>query len=341
MADEKNVIMQDAERIYSKVDLRGINDCSIIITGASGLIGTSLVSSLNFLIKMGLKLQVFLLVHSDPSGHLDELIKTTGMNVIKLDLAEVESYSNLPKADIIIHAAGYAQPIRFMANPISTIQINTAATIALLNSLKENGHFLFLSSSEVYCDLLKSIFCENDIGISTPYHPRASYIEGKRCGETICNSFRLKGIHATSVRLGDIYGPGTRKNDRRAINSFIEKAITTGRIELLDSGSSIRTYCYVSDAVELLWQILLYGKEPVYNVGGKSTITILDLAKRIGDITNTSVILPKVSKKISGSPSKILLNLARVEKEFKKIKFIDLEEGLRKTIEWQKDSLYS
>lgn len=338
---KNNIFTSDAERICSSVNLKQINECAIIVTGASGLVGTSFTSTLKHLIKMGLKLKVFLLVHSDPPRHLNELITSNGMNIIKLDLADTESFSKLPKADIIIHSAGYAQPMRFMKDPISTIQINTSATIALLNHLKINGNFLYVSSSEVYSDNKKKIFDENDIGFSTPYHPRASYIEGKKMGETICYSYRLKGVHATSIRLGDTYGPGTKANDNRAINTFIRKAITEGKLRLLDAGLAVRTYCYISDALEFMWKILLYGSEPVYNVGGKSSTTIYELAKIIGDLTNTQVIVPENHNGVVGSPNRIVLDTMRAEKEFNKTEYVSLKSGLINTIEWQQKNLYS
>ena len=62
------------------------------------------------------------------------------------------------------------------------------------------------------------------------------------------------------------------------MNSFIEKALCAcGKIELMDAGNAIRTYCYVSDAVELMWQAALNGTQPVYNIGGHSTVTIGEL----------------------------------------------------------------
>ena len=70
---------------------------------------------------------------------------------------------------------------------------------------------------------------ESDIGTTTPLHPRASYIEGKRGGETICNAYRSQGVRAVSARLALAYGPGTRKGDKRAMNSFIEKALMPGQ----------------------------------------------------------------------------------------------------------------
>ena len=67
------------------------------------------------------------------------------------------------------------------------------------------------------------------------------------------------------------------------LHSFVERALRDGRIQLLDDGSAQRTYCYISDAMFMLWRILLCGKQPVYNVGGVwHHRSILKLAKLIG-----------------------------------------------------------
>jgi len=237
---------------------------------------------------------------------------------------------------VVIHSAGYAQPVLFMSNPVATMQINISATIALLERLKPNGSFLFLSSSEVYCGLTDSLFREEYIGTTTPYHPRAAYIEGKRSGEAVCNAFRSQGVRAISARLGDVYGPGTRKHDKRVLNSFIEKAILNQKIDLLDSGTAMRTYCYVADALKLLIKILFCGKQAVYNVGGHLYTSIAELARIIGDITNVPVIIPSHDLQVAGAPEILQLDLSRSETEFGKTEYVELEEGLKRTIAWQR-----
>jgi UDP-glucuronate decarboxylase len=123
------------------------------------------------------------------------------------------------------------------------------------------------------------------------------------------------------------------------MNSFIEQALTRGRIELMDAGLAFRTYCYVTDAVELMFQALLYGTQPVYNIGGHSTVTIGELATIIGHMTGVPVSFPEKPVEVRGAPEEVRLDLALAEQEFKKTKFVDLESGLRATIEWQR-SLY-
>jgi nucleoside-diphosphate-sugar epimerase len=132
------------------------------------------------------------------------------------------------------------------------------------------------------------------------------------------------------------YGPGTRKGDKRALNTFIETALTSGKIELMDEGKAIRTYCYASDAVELLWQALLHGTHPVYNIGGRSTVSIVGLAKLVGKATGVPVLFPVQSAEVAGAPEEVRLDLTRIETEFKKTAYVSLQDGLFVTIPWQR-----
>ncbi len=331
-----DVIARDAAQICERVNLKTLEGKTILITGASGLLGTYFLATLAHLKQSGVRVKAIAQVRSEPAPHTAEIIQRSGFQLAQVNVAAHAECSSLPQADVIIHSAGYAQPLVFMANPAATYQINTTATITLLQKLKPGGSFLFLSSTEVYSGITNKLVTEADIGTTNPAHPRACYIEGKRGGETICHAFRNQGIHATAARLAMTYGPGTRKGDKRAMNSFIEKSLCQGKIELMDAGKAIRTYCYVSDAVELMWQAALHGTQPVYNIGGHSTLTIGELAKLIGQLVGVPVSFPAQSAEVAGASEELRMDLTRPETEFKKSSYVSLEDGLRATIEWQR-----
>jgi nucleoside-diphosphate-sugar epimerase len=335
-----NIIAEDAEKICNQVDLSEIQGKKILITGASGLMGVYFLACLCHL-SSALKgsFGVNAIVQSAPSAYLADFLNYPGVSVFRGDLTNPKFCEDLPQADYIIHAAGYGQPGRFMENPIKTLQLNTSTTFLMFEKLLPQGKFLFISTSEVYSGLATPPYKESEIGTSNTTHPRACYIEAKRCGEAICNAYRAKGVAAKSARLSLAYGPGTRKGDLRVMNSFIQKALN-GQITLLDQGMANRTYCYVSDAVERMWNILLFGKEPVYNVGGNSRITIGELALTIGKYLNVPVIFPTISQDMIGAPDDVYLDMTKVRNEFGKADFIAFDEGLARTIEWQK-VLYS
>jgi nucleoside-diphosphate-sugar epimerase len=280
-------------------------------------------------------MRIFPIVHSNPLKYLKPLLENKTVQVIRGDLTDETFIETLPDADIIIHAAGSAEPSKFMLNPISSLKINTVTTLKLFEKLNKNGRFLFISSSDIYNGLELPKYSENQIGTTNTDHPRACYIEGKRTGETICDLYRQQGINAFSVRLSLTYGPGTRIGDQRVLPSFIQKAIK-GKIDLLDSGEVSRTFCYISDAIEMMWHILLYGGHSCYNVGGISSIKIKELADLIGKILNVPVISPKVKTSIAGAPINVCLDMTRILSEYNKEGFIDLEEGIKRTVNWYK-----
>ena len=324
------------------VPIHQLENKTIMITGASGIIGTHFLYALHSIQrKGGLRVKVIAIVNRGIPEHLALLSNKDSIEFLVGDLAAESFVNSLPKADIIIHAATYGQPGMFLEHPEVTIKLNTYVTLALFERvLTQNGKFLFVSTSELYSGLSNPPFSEMQIGTSTPNHPRACYIEAKRCGEAIVNVYRKKGYNATSARLSLAYGPGTRPGDRRVLNNFIEKALVEKEIRLLDKGDAKRTYCYVSDAVYMMWRILLEGKECVYNVAGRSTVTIAELARLVGKISDVNVIFPdKDEDGMPGAPEDVRLDISRFSSEFGMREFIDLEKGLTNTIDWQR-SLY-
>jgi UDP-glucuronate decarboxylase len=315
---------------------------TIMITGASGIVGTHFLYSLKYAYySLKIPFHVIAIANKGVPEHLQALNDEELITFLIGDLTDDHFLQKLPKADIVIHAATYGQPGKFMEHPEKTVKLNTTVTLFLLeNILTKTGKFLFISSSEVYSGLLNPPYYEEQIGSTTPNHPRACYIEAKRCGEAIINIFRRKGASAVSARLSLAYGPGTRHDDRRVLNNFIKKALVEKKIKLLDEGIAKRTYCYVSDAINMMWKILLEGKAEVYNIGGVSSVAIAELAKLIGEITNVPVLIPKIgSKGISGAPEEVRLDISRYISEFGECSFLDLNQGLRNTIEWQQ-SMY-
>jgi UDP-glucuronate decarboxylase len=336
-----SIILQDSEIILNRVDFSELGGKTILITGASGLVGHYLVAALRLAYKKGVNIsKVYLVTKSEPTNCFADLTKEMPVDILRGDLTDVNFQSELPMSDYIIHAAGYGQPGKFMDNQVKTLAINTISTLKLFEKLNPGGKYLFLSTSEVYNGLNTPPFKEDQIGTTNTDNFRSCYIEGKRSGEAIVYAYRNKGVHASSARLSLAYGPGTRADDVRVINEFIKKALFDNKIELKDMGTSMRTYLYVTDAVEILFNILFKSKEGVYNVGGHSRTSILELAKSIGKSIGIPVITPEQQGVgLSGAPDDVYMDMSKAECEFEKTEYISFQEGLEKTIQWQK-SMY-
>lgn len=322
-----DIIFEDAQDILKRVDFSWLEGKTVLVTGATGLLGTHFLATLALLKEHGTNIQVSGHCHSEPADYTKEIAKKGSFFL--------EPAYGPPYYDAIIHASGYAQPSVFTVNPAETISINTTLTQKLFKTfLLPRGKFLFVSSSEVYSGLFDRVD-EFDIGTTGPNHPRACYIEGKRCGEAIVNAYRQAGVDAKSARLGLTYGPGTRQNDQRAMSGFIRQALEDKHVRMLYPGREPRSFCYVRDAVEMMWNVLLHGTKPVYNVGSPFVTNMKNVASTIAYITESDLSLPAQSNELPGSGD-VRMDVSLIESEFGAPNYVSLEEGLRRTVDWNK-----
>lgn len=337
-----DLLFDNARRNLQNVDFTKLKNKRILLTGCTGLIGIHLLAALK-LIQKDYNIQIYCLVNSEVPQEFTDIFEDCF--VIKGDLTAGESINYLLNIcaeecngmDYIIHSAGYAQPSKFTGNKLNTILLNTKTTSDLFKLLNPNGGFLFLSSTEVYSGLYEQNITENMIGTTNPEHARSCYIDSKRCGESIVHSFKDDGYDVKIARVGFSYGPGIRKNDTRVLSNFIQNGLVDGHINMLDSGDSVRTHCYISDTTEMLWNILLHGKKVVYNVSGISTVSIYELASSVGKLLNCPVTkCENNSNEMMGNPKSVSLSMNRYLTEFEKVNFVSLNEGLANTIKWQK-----
>ncbi len=317
--------------IDRNLNLESIASKSILVTGASGLMGSNFLSLFS---KLSTKYQGSEVHAVSKSGILPKNISR--LSNVKWhigDLTDKKFLDSLPKVQTLINCAGYGQPIKFSKSKIETIKLNTSSILTLYEKIEENGNFLNYSSSEVYAGSLSSSCKEENIGITETSHPRAAYIESKRMLETILLSHpNENNIRMVALRLALAYGPGVKEDDDRVLNSFIRQALDTSCIRMKDSGSAMRTYCYVSDAIEMSLAALLLGKETIYNIGGNSRVSILELAKIIGEITNSDVITGPESPYLPDAPQDVSVDCSKVLSHLPNKQFVTLEEGVRNLV---------
>jgi UDP-glucuronate decarboxylase len=329
-------IQSDAKKINNAIDLAPFDKASIVITGASGLVGQYMLAALSNAQTKGIQpKKIYLFVRNEPSECLRVIAKNLNVTWCKGDICDHSQIANLPNGlDYIIHAAGYGQPQKFLENEISTIMMNTAVTDALLKKLAKDGSFVFISTSEIYSGSKETPYKESIVGQTNTDHPRACYIEGKRCGEAIVNAYHKQGFDAKSIRLALAYGPGVRLDDRRVMNEVIKKGLIDQKIALMDSGVSLRTYIYITDAVEFMFKILLKGKSNIYNLSGKSRTSIAQMAQFIGQCTSAPLSIPQSDVGLAGAPEDVSLSLDRLLGEFPKENFVSFEAGVQTVIAW-------
>jgi len=339
------IIEQDCLEYMNKIDLAPLHDKTILITGANGLIGTYLIYMLhveNILKGGGIKI---IGVSKNPPCQALCSIFAGNYEFYSRDLNKIDYNELTQKTDYIIHGATYAQPGKFLRNYLDTIHLNTSTTENLLQKAKIDGaKFLFLSSSEIYGqpDEENIPTQEQYPGLCSPVNIRSIYSESKRMGETLCFAFKnFEGVNAKVARIAMTYGPGVKLNDERVLANFLKQALKEKKIIMLDEGSKQRTFCYVADCVLMLLNILLYGADFVYNVGSDNSISIRTLAEEICLLTDSTLeveaTLQPQEQNIKVSPERVKLDICKVCTEFKLEPFKPFKEGLKTTIEWNRN----
>jgi len=331
-----SIILEDTKNLEKEKSCRYFKNKKILILGCTGIVGQYFVGLfLNLLNTNYSPKSITLASKNKIPFYLNFLKKNKKIKIIQNDISKnkLRIFKNY---DCIIFCAGYGQPSKFLNNPIETINLNTTILNSFMHKLRREGKFLYISSSEIYNKNKKKNLTENDIGQTNTDDPRASYIEAKRCGEAIVNINKKKyNIDVKSIRLCLAYGPGSKKNDGRALYQFIDRSIINKNLEIQDSGLAKRKYIYILDAIKMMLNITVFGKEITYNIAGKEYVTIKSLAKKITDIFNIKL-QTKNNDSLSGSPADISLSIKRYEDEFGKINLTNIDDGLKKTINWHK-----
>lgn len=326
-----------------------LKDKTILITGASGMIGSYLVYTflkLNEIFDANIKILAMLRNISK----LDNYIKDNpNVKVIIGDVSEpINIDSNI---DFIIHAASPASPKIMREHPVETNfanTIGTANTLKLALEKKIKG-YLFISSREIYGEPNpgQELFTEDGpLGQVNPLIPRNGYAEGKKAAENMCSSFKEEyGLNTKIVRLAHTYGPGMSIYDGRVQADFLKNVINNEDIVLKSDGSSIRTYTYIADAIKGMILVLLNSKDFVYNIADENSKTsIKELAETLISIEpekNLKLVfdIPQSADKGTSSFKMGILSTEKIRKELNWQPKYSIKEGFKRTLEHLQEEL--
>ena len=315
---------------------------TILITGANGLIGGFLSDFFVYLNdEHDFNCQLVLTSLSSEPKRLSDIRYRKDVKYYSKDLTNDAWFFD--EIDFCIYCAGYAQPNKFLSNAKKTYKLNVDAMVKTFQSVfhdRKNAKMLFISSSEVYAlnDTSKP-HCETDKLKLDLLHKRAPYIIGKTTGEYNVKLLRQEGFDVKSARVSLCYGPGHVMEDTRVMSELTLKGIENETINLFDDGSAFRKYQHISDCSIMLINILLKGKQEVYNVGGKEETTIYNMAKIIGDRFDKKIVKGKVNNEVASSaPKKVSISLDRYEDEFGDFEFTTFKDGMSNYLDWYHDT---
>lgn len=251
---------------------------------------------------------------------------------------DVSSYVHVPgDLHYILHFASPASPIDYLKIPIQTLKVGSLGTHNLLGLAKAKGsRILVASTSEVYGDPTVHPQTEDYWGNVNPVGPRGVYDEAKRFQEAITMAYhRFHGLETRIVRIFNTYGPRMRLNDGRVLPAFVGQALRGEDITVFGDGSQTRSFCYVDDLVEGIYQLLMSDYAEPVNIGNPDEISILDFAEEIIKLTGTDQqIVHKPLPK--DDPKQRQPDIALARKLLNWEPKINRAEGLKRTYEYFK-----
>ncbi len=303
---------------------------SVLITGSAGFIGSHLC---RFLIEKDYRIIAMDNFITGTVKNMEDVMDSPEFRFVEHD---VTKYIDIKEdLDYVLHFASPASPIDYSQFPIQTLKVGSLGTHNALGVAKaKKAVFLLASTSEVYGDPLVNPQSEKYWGNVNPVGPRGVYDESKRFAEAITMAYHNTHKLDTKIaRIFNTYGENMRKNDGRAIPTFIEQALNNSPLTVFGDGSQTRSFCYISDMIDGIYRLMMSDVNQPVNLGNADELSILQLARKIIELTNSkSKIefkpLPVDDPKVRRPDVTFAKDLLRWEAR------LSLEEGLKKTIAW-------
>ena len=276
-----------------QINMELLNGKTVLITGVTGMIGSAIADALCM---AGKNIRVLGMGRAkERAANRFAYPWFTAENFRFIEHDVVNKCFIDESIDFVIHAASPAYPAVFAKYPVETMTANFLGTLNLLELAKDNqARFLFVSSGEIYGEIDKETKEEQDYGFIDSMQPRSCYPNSKRAAETLCSAYADEhGVEAVVVRLSHVYGPTMTDSDNRVSSDFIRKAKLGKDLILHSTGTTVRSYTYVLDAVSGIICALQKGKSgEAYNIADENkVVSIRQLAEITAKAGNVSFVI--------------------------------------------------
>ena len=300
-----------------------------LVTGGAGFLGSFLCEKL---LDQGHEVITLDNFYTGSRKNISHLLDHPSFELIRHDIVE----PILLEVDWIFNMACPASPIHYQYNPVKTVKTSVMGAINMLGLAKRvNARILQASTSEVYGDPEIHPQQESYWGSVNPIGLRSCYDEGKRVAETLMMDYhRQNQVDIKLVRIFNTYGPRMHINDGRVVSNFIVAALKEEPLEIFGDGEQTRSFCYVSDLIDVILKMM--NKDdfigPV-NIGNPGEFTIRELAEKILKLTGSRSKI-QVRQERSDDPVRRRPDISLAREKLGWEPSVELEEGLRKTIEY-------
>lgn len=301
----------------------------ILITGGAGFIGSHLTDNL---LAANHEVLVADNLYTGSRKNFEHHLNNPNFEFIRHDV----TMPLYVEVDAIFNLASPASPVHYQRFPVQTIKTNVLGAINMLGLAKRLNVPIFqASTSEVYGDPTVSPQTEEYWGNVNPIGIRSCYDEGKRAAETLFMDYnRQYSIPIRIFRIFNTYGPRMSLQDGRVVSNFISQALTGQPITIYGDGSQTRSFCFVDDLVSAFVKSLSVASNLIgpINVGNPNEISMIDIAKQIIGLTNSKSEICFKELPLD-DPKQRKPDISQIEKDLGWVPSINLDEGLKRTIE--------
>lgn len=326
MDESKNSVLQEELVDIAKNinELQYLNNKTIVITGATGFIGSVLCNSILCANRLyGCNITVYAVVRNilKAENIFQNVLDRQELKIIKCDFLDNKRIEIEYDVDYIVHTAAVTTSKLMVEKPVDTLMIAINGTNKMLELAREKSasSVVFISSMEVYGSFDKEEYVdENKYGKIDILDVRSSYSEGKRICENICVSYNHQfGIPVKIARLAQTFGPGISKDDNRVYAQFAKSVIEGKDLILHTKGLSEGNYVYISDAIDAILKVLKSGEDgEAYNISNEeSHMQIREMAELVAENVaggNIKVIYEIQSQNAYAKDTKMKMNSSKM-----------------------------